>query len=423
MSGGDQNDLVDRVAGIVLAGGQGTRLFPLTKTRCKPAVGFGGRYRLIDIPLSNALNSKINRLFVISQYFASNLHQHILGTYRLDLFKEGGIELLCPEENAEEKKVWFEGTADAVRKNLHHLIKAPVDYYLILSGDQLYNIDLVDLLQFARKTNAEMVVASLYVAEEEAHRMGVMRIDEAFHIKEFKEKPKAKPELKPFEVKKDGKTSYLASMGIYVFRRDILISLLEEPGVDFGHHLIPFQAAKGGSYAYIYDGYWVDIGTIASFYDANMSLLNQHHCLQTYNEANPIYTRPYNLPSPLIINTRINRSYISQGSIIEADEIDHSIIGIRCRIGKGTKIRNSILMGHQFYSAPLHQHPPLPQNFTIGDNCVIEKVIIDEHTCIGNNVRLINKDKLDTYDGEGICIRDGIIIVTTGSQLPDNFTL
>ena len=423
MSGKNQNDLVDRVAGIVLAGGQGTRLFPLTKTRCKPAVGFGGRYRLIDIPLSNALNSKINRLFVISQYFASNLHQHILGTYRFDLFKEGGIELLCPEEDAGEKKVWFEGTADAVRKNLHHLLKAPVDYYLILSGDQLYNIDLVDLLEFARKTNAEMVVASLHVAEGEAHRMGVMRIDETFHIKEFKEKPKTKPELKPFEVKKDGKTSYLASMGIYVFRRDILISLLEEPGVDFGHHLIPFQTAKGGSYAYIYDGYWVDIGTIASFYEANMSLLNQHHCLQTYNEANPIYTRPHNLPSPLIINTRVNRSYISQGSVIEADEVDHSIIGIRCRIGKGTKIRNSILMGHQFYSAPLHQHPPLPQNFTIGDNCVIEKTIIDEHTCIGNNVRLINKNKLETYDSEGVCIRDGIIIVTAGTQLPDNFTL
>jgi glucose-1-phosphate adenylyltransferase len=422
MSGRDQNDLVDRVAGIVLAGGQGTRLFPLTKTRCKPAVGFGGRYRLIDIPLSNALNSKINRLFVISQYFASNLHQHILETYRFDLFKEGGIELLCPEEDT-EKKVWFEGTADAVRKNLHHLAKAPVDYYLILSGDQLYNIDLADLLEFARKTNAEMVIASLYVGENEAHRMGVMKIDDASHIKEFKEKPQTKPELQPFEVKKEGKSCYLASMGIYVFRRDVLLSLLKEPGMDFGHHLIPFQAAKGGSYAYIYDGYWVDIGTIASFYEANMSLLDQQHCLQTYNEANPIYTRPHNLPSPLIVNTKINRSYISQGSIIEAEEIEHSIIGMRSRVGKGTKIRHSILMGHQTYSAPLHQHPPLPQNFTIGDNCVIEKTIIDENTCIGNNVRLINKDKLETYDGDGICIRDGIIIVMTGTQLPDNFTL
>lgn len=418
MSGRDQDDLIDRVAGIVLAGGQGTRLFPLTKTRCKPAVGFGGRYRLIDIPLSNALNSKINRLFVISQYFASDLHKHILATYRFDLFKEGGIELLCPEEDT-DKKVWFEGTADAVRKNLHHLLKAPVDYFLILSGDQLYNIDLVELLHFARDTNAEMVIASLYVSENEAHRMGVMKIDDSCHIKEFKEKPKTASELKPFEV--DGK--YLASMGIYVFRRDILLSLLQEPGIDFGHHLIPYQTSKGGSYAYIYDGYWVDIGTIASFYDANMSLLNQHHCLQTYNETNPIFTRPHNLPSPLIVSTQVNRSYISQGSIIEAAEIDHSIIGVRCRVGKGTKIRHSILMGHQYYSAPLHQHPPLPLNFTIGENCVIEKAIIDEHTCLGNNVRLINKDKLETYDSDGVCIRDGIIIVTSGTQLPDNFTL
>ena len=250
--------------------------------------------------------------------------------------------------------------------------------------------------------------------------MGVMKIDDTCHIKEFKEKPKTASELKPFEVQK-GK--YLASMGIYVFRRDILISLLEEPGVDFGHHLIPYQTSKGGSYAYIYDGYWVDIGTIASFYDANMSLLNQHHCLQTYNETNPIFTRPHNLPSPLIVSTQVNRSYISQGSIIEAAEIDHSIIGVRCRVGKGTKIRHSILMGHQYYSAPLHQHPPLPLNFTIGENCVIEKAIIDEHTCLGNNVRLINKDKLETYDSDGVCIRDGIIIVTSGTQLPDNFTL
>lgn len=422
MSPRGDDHLVDRVAGIVLAGGQGTRLLPLTKTRCKPAVGFGGRYRLIDIPLSNALNSKINRLFIISQYFASDLHQHILATYRFDLFKEGGIELLSPEEDS-DKKIWFEGTADAVRKNLHHLMKAPVDYFIILSGDQLYNIDLENLLQFAQKTKADMVVASLYVNEDEAHRMGVMKIDNSFHITEFKEKPKEKAILDTFAVKKEGKSKYLASMGIYVFRRDILLSLLQEPGLDFGHHLIPSQTAKGGSYAYVYNGYWVDIGTIASFYDANMSLLDQSNCLETYNEANPIYTRPQNLPSPLIVNTKVNRSYIGQGAIIEADEIEHSIIGMRSRVGKGTKIRHSILMGHQFYSAPLHQHPPLPRNFTIGENCVIEKAIIDEHTCLGNNVRLINKNKLETYDSEGVCIRDGIIIVNSGTQLPDNFTL
>lgn len=422
MSLDEHSDLIDRVAGIVLAGGQGTRLYPLTQTRCKPAVSFGGRYRLIDIPLSNALNARITRLFVISQYFASNLNQHITATYKFDLVRKGGIELLCPEED-NEKKVWFEGTADAVRKNLHHITQSPVDYFIILSGDQLYNIDLNDFVHFAHQKKAEMVVASIYVDEADATRMGVMKIDGQSHITDFKEKPKEKNILNQFSSSHKGKTKYLASMGIYVFRRDALIALLTETGNDFGHNLIPIQAAKGGSYAYIYDGYWVDIGTISSFYEANMNLLEQNNCLQTYDEALPIYTRQHNLPSPLIIDTKVHRSFISQGSIIEAAEIDHSILGMRCRVGRGTKIENSILMGHQFYSAPLHQHPPLPSNFTIGENCVIKKAIIDEHTCIGNNVKLVNEDKLETYDGHGVSIRDGIIIVTSGSQLPDGFTL
>jgi glucose-1-phosphate adenylyltransferase len=303
-------------------------------------------------------------------------------------------------------------------------MKAPVDYFLILSGDQLYNIDLGDLVQFARDKNADMVIASLYVGQEEAKRMGVMQVDKTLHVKEFKEKPKEKAVLDHFAVKENGKDRYLASMGIYVFRRDALLSLLEEKGNDFGHHLIPVECAKGGTYAYIYNGYWVDIGTIASLYEANMTLLKQKHCLETYNEATPIYTKPHNLPSPLLIDTQVNRSFISQGAIIEAEEIDHSILGIRCRIGKGTKVRHSILMGHQYYSAPLHQSPPLPRNFMVGENCIIEKAIIDEHTCIGNNVKLVNKKKLENYDGdEGVCIRDGIIIVTSGTQLPDNFTL
>jgi glucose-1-phosphate adenylyltransferase len=420
---GRGSDLTDRVAGIVLAGGQGTRLYPLTKTRCKPAVGFGGRYRLIDIPLSNALNSKISSLYVISQYFAAELNQHIIATYRTDLFQKGGIELLCPEELG-DKKVFFEGTADAVRKNWHHLSKSPAEYFLILSGDQLYNIDLADLVQFAMDKNADMVIASLYVGKTEAQRMGLMHVDQTLHVKDFKEKPKEKAVLERYAIQVEGKDRYLASMGIYVFRREALEAILKETGHDFGHHLIPTEVAKGSTYAYLYDGYWVDIGTIASFYEANMSLLDQKHCLETYNEATPIYTRPHNLPSPLLIDTKVNRSFISQGSIIEAAEIDHSILGIRCRVGKGTKIRHSILMGHQTYSAPPHQSPPLPRNFTIGENCIVEKAIIDEHTCIGNNVRLLNKKKLETYDGDnGVCIRDGIIIVTSGAHLPDDFTL
>jgi glucose-1-phosphate adenylyltransferase len=413
-----KDELIDRVAVVVLAGGQGTRLFPLTQSRAKPAVGFGGGYRLIDIPLSNALNAKISHIYVISQYFASHLQQHIYATYQWDAMQKRGIHLLSPEEDF-QRQVWFEGTADAIRKNLAHLVKAPVDYFLILSGDQLYNMDLGQLIRFAHEKKAEMVVAALCVEESEARRMGLMRIDEEGQIQDFKEKPQEKAVLNQFCLN----SRYLASMGIYVFHRDALIKLLEHSGNDFGHHLIPVQVLRGQSYAYIYDGYWVDIGTISSFYEANMSLLDRKHCLQTYNEASPVYTRWHHLPSPLIVDSQIERSYISQGSIIEAKEVIHSILGLRCVVKKGTKIKDTVVMGHQFYAPPVHQHPPLPSQFTIGENCEIEKAIIDEHTCIGNHVQLVNKKQLKHYDSDGVYIRDGIIIVTTGTTLPDGFVL
>lgn len=415
-------ELIKRVAAVILAGGQGTRLFPLTQHRCKPAVGFGGRYRLIDIPLSNSLNSDITRLFVISQYFASNLHQHILATYHLDFFQSGGIELLCPEE-IPNRKLWFKGTADAVRQNLEHLVKSPVDYFLILSGDQLYNIDFREMIRFAKEKNADMVVASLKVPEEEASRMGVLKIDTTDHIKDFYEKPKEPEVLKRFAAS-DGKASfYLGSMGIYVFKREALIALLQEEGHDFGHHLIPIQVKKGNAYAYNYRGYWVDIGTIDSFYEANMALLDQKHCLDTYDESNPIYTQPYNLPNPMIKEAVIRNSLIGQGAIIEGNEIINSVIGIRSHIKCGTNISHSIVMGNHFYRPPLHQYPPLPEEFSIGENCIIEKAIIDEHTYIGNKVCLINKNKRERFDGNGVYIRDGIIIVTSGTKLPDGYLL
>ena len=412
-------NLVDRVAAVVLAGGQGTRLFPLTQSRAKPAVGFGGRYRLIDIPLSNALNSKITRLFVISQYFASSLHQHIAATYHLDQFQTGGIELLCPEESP-TGKVWFKGTADAVRQNLDHLLKAPVDYFLILSGDQLYNIDFHDMIEFAEKKDADLVIASLPVAEAEATRMGVLQVDNTHHIADFYEKPKERAILDRFALPQK---KYLASMGIYVFKRDALISLMKEEGLDFGQHLIPKQVKRGKSFAYTYDGYWVDIGTIASFFEANLALLSQKACLNTYDETNPIFTSSQNIPSPMIKNATIHHAIITQGSIIDGAEISNSVIGFRAQIKKGTKIENSIIMGNHFYKPPLHQHPPLPDEFTIGENCLIQNAIIDEHCKIGKGVKLINSKKLQNYDGDGVFIRDGIIIVSTGTALPDGFTL
>jgi glucose-1-phosphate adenylyltransferase len=406
------------VAGVILAGGQGTRLLPLTQHRCKPAVGFGGRYRLIDIPLSNALNSKINQLFVISQYFASNLHQHILATYHLDLFQSGGIELLCPEESPEQKH-WFAGTADAVRQNLDHLLKSSADYFLILSGDQLYNFDFQEMIQFAIENQADAVIAALEVDEREAQRMGVLKIDGDNRVVDFFEKPQDRHVLDRFQKEK----KYLGSMGIYIFRRDVLVSLLKHEGDDFGHHLLPLQVQKGGVFAFTYQGYWVDIGTISSFYEANMALLLQKPKLDMYDEGHPIHTRPHNLPSPIIRHSSIDTALISQGSILEDTEIVRSIIGIRVHVKKGAKIKDSIVMGNHFYRAPLYQSPPLPSEFSIGENTVIEKAIIDEHSRIGRDVRLVNTKNLLNWDGDGVFIRDGIIIVTTGSDIPDHFIL
>jgi len=423
-----ESKAVDKVASIVLAGGQGTRLYPLTLARCKPAVSFGGRYRLIDIPLSNSINSGINHLFVISQYLASSLQQHILATYQLDMLRAGTFKLICPEESS-ERKVWFNGTADAVRQNMGHLVKCPVDYFLILSGDQLYNMDFTDILNFAKSQDADLVIASLPVCEEDAKRMGLLKINHQGLVTDFCEKPQDPKVLKKFEFhEKQDKTqnestNYLGSMGIYVFKRSTLMTLLQEPGDDFGKDLIPLQVKRGKSFAFVFEGYWEDIGTVKSYYHANLALTKNKNCLDMYDENHPIFTCHHNLPSPAVRNAVIHDSLISQGSIIEASEITNSIIGIRSLIKKGSVVKNSIVLGNHFYHPPYLQSPPLPEHFHIGENCLIEKAIIDEHTLIGNNVQLTNKHHLEKYDGDGIYIRDGIIIVTAGARLPNGFVL
>lgn len=427
-----QKEIMNKVASIVLAGGQGTRLYPLTLTRCKPAVCFGGRYRLIDIPISNSLNAHIHRIFVISQYFASSLQQHILETYQLDYFRQSKIQMLCPEETP-HRKVWFKGTADAVRQNLEHLEATNVEYFLILSGDQLYNINFTEMLQFAKKEDADMIIASIPVEEKEAKRMGLLKIDSSCHVLEFQEKPSDPEILKKFELAPEflkghqvldpNATHFLGSMGIYIFKRKALFELLKEEGDDFGKHLIPSQFKKGKTSAYVYKGYWEDIGTISSYYQANMALTAQEHCLNTYDEHNPIFTHPHNLPSPLIKDSTVNHSIIGQGAVIEAKEITGSIIGIRIKIKKGTVIRNSIALGSLFNDSE-HEHSSFfPEGSSIGENCLIQKTILDEYSSVGNNVQLVNKKNLQNFDGDGIFIRDGIIIVTSGTKIPDGFVL
>ena len=426
----EDDNFLKRVATIVLAGGKGTRLFPLTMTRCKPAVSFGGRYRLIDIPLSNSLNSRINQIFVISQYFASELHQHILSTYQLDMFRTGGLELLTPQETTKGKE-WFKGTADAVRQSLDYILRSNAEWFLILSGDQLYNMDLYEMLTFAKQKDADLVIASIPVLEPEAKRMGVIKINATSTITDFYEKPQESEILKEFELaepflKANGHSTeephYLASMGIYVFKRSAMIELLKLEGNDFGRDLIPKFIKKAKCSAFIYQGYWEDIGTVASFYKANL-ILTEGKGLNTYVEENQIYSTPQHIPNALISGTRVKGSLIGQGCLIEAEEITHSVVGVRAIVKKGTIIRDSIIMGNRTYHPFMDQDIPANQYFSIGENCIIQKTIIDEDTLIGNNVQLINKEGLETYDSDGIYIRDGIIIVTSGTEIPDNFIL
>lgn len=399
---------------IILAGGKGERLSPLTLTRCKPAVSFGGRYRLIDIPLSNSLNAHFRQIFVISQFFASDLNAHIMDSYHRDFFGAGGIEFLTPEETS-VGKIWFKGTADAVRQNIELLLESGSEYFVILSGDQLYKMDLAAFVQKAIDTRADLVIAAHPVNREEASRMGLMCIDGNDRIVDFIEKPKESAVLEKF-MNKDG--SFLASMGIYVFQREALSALLKEEGDDFGKDLIPKQMKKGGVYAYSHTGYWEDIGTVGSYYRANLALIGRDAPLDMYEEKRPIFTQLHHLPSPQMENVRINKAIIADGSIVRAHEVSNAILGMRSYVDEGTIIRNAIVMGS---SRPMfgsvHTHK-------IGKNCLIDIAILDENVRIGNNVRLVNDKKLQSFDyGNGVYIRDGIIVVSSGTDLPDNYQL
>jgi glucose-1-phosphate adenylyltransferase len=417
---------MNRVAAIVLSGGEGTRLYPLTLNRCKPALCFGGRYKLIDIPISNSINSGCNKILFVTQFLSASLHQHIFNTYRPDNFNTGFLRILAAEQKP-SKQDWFKGTADAVRQNIEYIQELPVDYFLILSGDQLYSMDYSEMLQTAIKTDADVVVAALPVGVDDCKRMGILKTDERSKIIDFIEKPKdlsviEHMKLSPGATENDSQM-YLGSMGIYLFKRDALLDLLKEDlREDFGKHLIPTMMENGKAAAYIFEGYWEDIGTIESFYRANIALTAKEPLLDCYDEVNPIHTTRNNLMGPKIFNTLVNQSILCEGCIVEADEISHSILGPRTVVKKGTIITSSYIMGHDYYNSPA-KTSTLPEELHIGKNCIITKSIIDKNVYIGDNVRLINKNNLSHYDGNNIYIRDGIIIVPRGATISDGFVL
>jgi len=409
------------VLGVVLSGGQGQRLYPLTKYRSKPAVPLAGKYRLIDIPISNCLNSQINKVFVLTQFNSASLNKHIVQTYRFDMFNGGFVEILAAEQTPDNPN-WFQGTADAVRQSIKHILPyESVEHVIVLSGDQLYQMDLRLLVDFHVQNNSDITVAMIPVAAESASGLGIMKIRPDGRAVAFREKPKSEelPAVRWAE-RSDGR-DYLANMGIYIFRKQFLADLLaKSEGVDFGKDLIPSAVDQYRVMAYIFDGYWEDVGTIRAFYEANLALTEAAPKFNFYNFEMPIYTRPRNLPGSKLNNCSIHQSIVSDGCILAGADIVHSIIGLRSRIGGGTTIKNSIIMGADRYETieQLEENAAkrIP-NIGIGNHCTIINTIIDKEARIGENVSIINAHNLQEKDDENYSIRDGIIVIPKGAWI------
>ncbi len=434
-----QSTPLDRVCVLVLAGGKGTRLEPLTKTRCKPAISFGGRYSLIDVPISHSLSTGLTTIYVIGQYLSCSLRQHLSQTYWNYGVQHNRIQMLSPEEREGEKN-WYRGTADAIRQNLHYLANVSADYFLILSGDQLYNINFRDMIDFGVKQDASLVIAAKPVNKIDAKRMGLLRLAQgSSKLVDFYEKPQSEEILQKFYTDEfslhclgfDGSLGrhFLGSMGLYLFKRQALFDLLREDSRDdFGKHLITTEMEKGAVHGYLYDGYWEDIGTIESYYHANLALTKPCHDaklgLDCYDEKSLIITKSHGLPGAQISNCLLNNVLLCEGSLIEASSISNSVVGVRSVIGAGCKIEDSVLLGNEYYERPPLFSGDRVRAPRIGENTTIKRTIIDENVSIGNNVSLVNKGGHESYtssDGK-VFVRDGIIIIPRDTYLPNNYT-
>jgi len=417
---------MDEVLGIVMGGGRGQRLFPLTKERSKPAVPFAGKYRIIDIPISNCLNSRINKIFVLTQFNSASLNKHVVLTYKFDMFNGGFVDILAAEQTPDSPD-WFQGTADAVRQSIKHFARYDVDYIIVLSGDQLYQMDFRKMIKFHEDSGAEITVAAIPVPAEEAGGFGIMKIRGEHQVSAFREKPKP-DELAGLRCLVPGATApgespreFLASMGIYVFPKELLIRLLSESAaVDFGKELIPEAVQKHNVHAFIFKGYWTDIGTIRSFYEANLGLTTTLPQFNFYHAHAPIYTHPRNLSGSKLNNCSVHQSVITEGCILNGADVKHSIIGVRSRVGAGTTIKNSIVMGADDYETTRQMEENAAArapNVGIGNHCTIINAIIDKNARIGDNVSIINAHNLQERDEDNYYIRDGIIVVPKGAQI------
>jgi glucose-1-phosphate adenylyltransferase len=409
------------VLGIILGGGQGKRLFPLTLYRSKPAVPIGGKYRLIDIPISNCLHAGIDKVFVLTQFNSTSLHRHISNSYRFDHFSDGFVEILAAMQTQDTTN-WYQGTADAVRQQLRHIMSRRADQCLILSGDHLYRMDYRAFVEEHRRRGAEVSIAVKPVGGEQARGLGILKMASDGRIIDFREKPQPGPQLEELRLPSPGEERYLASMGIYLFEPQVLTSLLmASQQEDFGKHIIPEAIKKVGVYAHFFDGYWEDIGTIRSFFDANLALTSLEPHFEFYQHKAPIYTRPRFLAGARIEGCQIERSIISEGSHIQAQSIHRSVIGVRSIIGPGAQVADTVMMGADFYDTPadLERHTSTKTPAVgIGAGAVIERAIIDKNARIGAGVKITNPGRIQEADGKGYYVRDGIVVVAKNGVIP-----
>jgi glucose-1-phosphate adenylyltransferase len=418
------------VVAIILGGGQGSRLYPLTESRSKPAVPIGGKYRLVDIPISNCMNSDINRIFVLTQFNSASLNAHIKNTYHFSIFSHAFVDILAAEQTPDNPR-WFQGTADAVRQCMPHFLNHEFDYAMILSGDQLYQMDLNEMIEEHIKNEADISIATLPVNAKDAPEFGILKTNSDSFIESFIEKP-AKELLPEWEsevsdqMKSEGKL-YLASMGIYIFNRKFLKEVMADPSTkDFGKEIIPQAVGHKKIFSFQYEGYWTDIGNIDSFFEANIGLTDDLPHFNLFDNDNKIYTRPRLLPPTKFKKTNIDKSIMADGCIINAKEIVRSVVGNRSRIGIDSIIHNTYIMGNDFYQSIDEMISDAEKNkqlMGIGDRCFINNAIVDKNCRIGNDVYINGGKHLEDESNELYTIKQGIVVIKKGAIIPDNFTI
>ena len=418
----------DKVLSIILGGGQGSRLYPLTAARSKPAVPIAGKYRLVDIPISNCINSNIKRMFVLTQFNSASLNKHISSTFHFSFFSSAFVDVLAAEQTISSDK-WFQGTADAVRQSMHHFLQHDFEYALILSGDQLYQMDFNEMIEAHKASNAEISIATLPVNAKEATSFGILKTDENNIITSFIEKPDSKllpdweSKVSP-EMQSEGK-HYLASMGIYIFNRDLLIELMNNPDtIDFGKEIIPQSINKHKTLSYQYEGYWTDIGNIDSFFEANLGLTDNIPKFNLYANDQRIYTRARILPTSKISGTMLNKTVIADGCLIHAEKIERSVIGIRSRIGNESTVINTYMMGSDFYeSLEDIESKKIDILMGIGERCFIKNAIIDKNCRIGDDVKINGGQHLEDKETDTYAIKEGIVVVKKDAVIPKGYII